>query len=371
MTAITQEHIDSLNKTKIRLMSRSDSAFFTTLCFSLKHKFNPDIPTAQSNDLTIEYNPDFWMKQDDEEKLFLMLHETMHPAYLHGPRLQKGMNFKRANIAMDHVINLQLIDRGFKMPKGGHADPRFRGMHWEAVYKLLPESDDEPMMQDVMPSNTPEKAEKLIEDMTNILMSAAIQSKASGDKPGTIPGDIEIYLDELLNPKLPWNRIFQKYFNKYSKQDYSYRRPNKRFFPSFYLPTLYSKSLINLAIALDTSASVNTADFTAFIAEVATILAKYKPAKITLVQFDTRIKAVNEIKNTRELMNVNFVGRGGTSIAPVMKWVEENRPELLLIFSDGEFSQPDIKPASETLLLIHNNPNFKSNYGKVIHYENI
>ena len=70
-----------------------------------------------------------------------------------------------------------------------------------------------------------EEIERKIED---IIVKASVQSKMAGDAAGSIPGDIEIALDKLLNPKLPWNVILQNYMSSFAKEDFSWRRPNRR-----------------------------------------------------------------------------------------------------------------------------------------------
>jgi predicted metal-dependent peptidase len=93
-----------------------------------------------------------------------------------------------------------------------------------------------------------------------------------------------------------------------------------------------------------------------------------KPEKITVIQFDTEIKSVNEVRNVRELMHINFTGRGGTLINPVLEWANKNKPQLLLVFSDGEFRFYDTETKTNTLWLIHGNPDFSAPFGKTIHY---
>lgn len=362
-------HDLALNKAKIELMGKADSAFFTTVCFSMKHLWDESISTACTNGKEIRYNPSFFLKLTKDEQIFVLLHETMHVAYLHTLRFQKGMCHDKANIAMDHVINLQLIERGFKMPAFGYADKQYAGMCWEEVYKLLPDNPGKPMMSDVIPGDgDPVAADALTADIQDILVRAQIQSKMAGDKPGTIPGDIEIFLDRLLNPKLPWNRILQKYLNAFAKNDYSFKKPNRRFFPTFHMPSLHGEKLMNLSIAVDTSGSVSDHDFLVFVTEVASILRMMKPEEITLVQFDTQIKSVDKIKSINDLMRCKFTGRGGTQITPVLDWANETKPQLLMVFSDGEFRFHATKAKCETLWLIHNNPRFAPPFGKTIHY---
>jgi predicted metal-dependent peptidase len=366
---------EALDKTKISLMSRGDSAFFTRLCFSMKHKWSEDLPTAACDGKTIYWNPDFFLGlANAEERIFIMLHETMHAAYLHmDPVRMNGRCPDRWNVAADHVINLQLIDRGFTMPTGvnkGVADPIYRNLCTEDVYKQLPENPGKPVMVDLLaPSGDTEELRKEVQDN---LIQASIQSRVAGDKAGTIPGEIEIFLRELLTPELPWTRLLQKYLQVFAKNDYSFKRPNRRFFPKYYLPSMLNESLIDLCIAVDTSGSVSDSDFLRFISEIHGVFKMMKPKKITLIQFDAKIRDTAVVSSMKDLMNVKFKGRGGTVIRPVLEWAKENKPQLLLVFTDGEFSFPkgklEVELKNEFLWLIHDNENFKAPMGKTIHY---
>lgn len=363
---MTTPHAEALSKAKIQLMTKPDSVFFVTLCFSLKHVFSDEVPTAATDGKQIIFNPDFFMKLDNEERIFLLLHETLHCAYLHMVRLMER-DHRKWNIAADHVINLQLIERGYKMPSMGLADPQYKGMFTEEVYRLLPDNPKAPCDMDLLPSD--ELAEAgITAEMQDVLVRASMASKMSEDKPGTIPGEIEIFLDRLLNPKLPWNRILQKYFQSFNKNDYSFRKPNRRHFPKHYLPSLYSNALVNVTIAVDTSGSVSDSDFLRFISETNGILRMMKPEKITLIQFDTEIIKVDEVRSVMDLSKVTFTGRGGTDIHPVLEWATVNKPQLLLVFTDGEFRFTDVKTKVPVLWVIHNSPQFTAPFGKVISY---
>lgn len=365
-------HQIALNKAKIALMSRQDSVFFTHLAFSLIHEFNDTILTAATNGKFVKYNPAFFMALSADERIFLMLHETMHVAYLHMARTGDRCPDK-FNIAADHVINLQLIDRGFKMPSMGLADKQYAGLSTEEVYNLLPPSPSGGSQgvpgfgSDLL---KPDDAhDQLAADVQDMLVRAAIQSKLANDKPGTIPGEIEIFLDNLLNPKLPWNRILQKYLNTFSKNDYSFRKPNRRFFPDHFMPSIHGEKLMNIAVAVDTSGSVSDEEFHRFVSETHSILKTMKPDQITVIQFDTEIKSINKVESTKDLMNISFTGRGGTYIDPVLEWANTHKPQLLLVFTDGCFNFYDLQTKSKTLWLIHDNPDFVAPFGKTIHYQ--
>lgn len=356
----------ALDKAKLALMSTPDTVFFITLCFSLKHKWDETIPTACTNGTEVRYNPGFFLGLKPEERVFLILHETLHVAYLHMLRLA-ARNAKKWNIAADFVINLQLVERGFKMPKGGLLDYQYAGMSTEQVYDKLPDRDL-PEDFDIDLEEYSAEASELEEQVKDILVRAAIQSKQAGDAIGTIPGELELYINNLLNPKLPWNRILQKYLSSLNKSDYTFRKPNRRFFPKHHLPSLFNEKLMDLEVAVDISGSVSDYEFKTFVSEVASIFKMMKPDRITLVQFDTEIHSVNKLKSLNELLQVQFKGRGGTDIRPIIERANALKPKLLLVFSDGGFRFFDETTSVNTLWLIHNHPDFKAPFGKVIHY---
>ena len=368
---------EALSKAKINLMARPDSVFFTTICFGLKQEWNTKCKTAATNGLVLKINPDFFMSLNTEERVFLLIHESMHVALLHTLRVGER-DHERYNVAADHVINLMLIERGFKMPSIGCADRAFSGMSTEQVYALLPENATPSMGMDIeSATGSPDDSNgqssgaraEIEQQIQDIIVRAAIQSKMQGDKPGTIPGDIQIFLDNLLNPKLPWHSILRRYMQASAKNDYTFKKPNRRFFPDHILPSLSGQGLIDFTVAVDTSGSVSDEEFKVFISELNSILKKMKPETITVIHFDTRIKSVDKVSSVRDLMDVKFTGRGGTRIEPLMEWANANKPKLLLVFTDGEFYFNGTSTKANTVWLIHNNKDFKSTFGKKIHYE--
>lgn len=357
-------HVIAMDKAKIALMMRPDSAFFMTIVFSLKHVWDSSIPTARTNGKEIRYNPTFFLFLTQEERVFLMLHEAMHVAYMHMARLA-GRNMRRWNIACDYVINLMLAMRGYIMPKGGLLDYKWEGYSAEQVYAALPENPTEQVEIDLIETDENDVLEKEVQD---ILVRASIQSKVAGDKPGTVPEDIAIYLDKLLNPVLAWHTILRRHMHAIARGDYSFRKPNRRFFPKHILPGLGSDGLDELAVAIDVSGSVSQHDFDAFISETSSILRNLKPRKLTILQFNTRVVSIHTVKSLKDFKEISFRGRGGTRIQPVIEWLNQHKPTAALVFSDGEFHFPDLKPSCPIIWTIHNNRGFKAPYGTTIHY---
>ena len=385
---VSEECITALNKAKVGLMRSGSSVFFMTLVFNMKFRWenSEQCKTLATDGIHIVINPDFWMKMNHENRIFLLVHEAMHVAYQHVlPSRIQLRDFETWNDAADHVINLQLVARGFQMPQGGLCDKRFEGMSTEQVYNILMDekkgggkgkgsgsngTGSGNQYRDIIkaPSGTPEH--DLQAKIQKMLVQAQLQSQLAKEAPGSVPGDFELLIDSLLNPKLPWQVILRKYLSAFAKTDYSFKKPNRRFFPDHYLPTLHGESLMDLTIGVDISGSVSDEDFTFFVSEIASIFRMMKPKRITVVQFDTKIQHVNTVSSINELLSIKFTGRGGTDVTPMLNYSEKHKAQLTLIFTDGEFSAPNTTAKPNTLWMIHNNDSWEApGFGKTIHYE--
>jgi len=365
----TQEQIDlALTKAKIQLMSKPDSVFFADLVLSFKTVWDTSIPTAQTDGVVVEINPDFFMALTPGQRVFVLVHEVLHPVFQFFERVG-NRDWQKFNCAQDHVINLTLEAQEYELIPGVLHDHRFAGMTSEQVYDLIPNPPPD-FQPDVIPMPKDMEPEELKQHIEDMVVRAATHSAQANDKAGTIPGCVQLFLDSLLAPKMNWKLLLARYYTKLNKKKLNYKRPHRRYFPTFYVPTKKGKGLIDLAFAVDISGSVSDEEFKRFISEMAGILRMLHPGKITVVQFDTSIQHVNEVTNMRELSDLVFTGRGGTHIGPVLEWVEENEPKLMIVFTDGEFRFIDKQPKTEFIWMIHGNSrnNFKPTFGKTIRY---
>ncbi|RLD76704.1 MAG: hypothetical protein DRJ07_15885 [Bacteroidetes bacterium] len=213
---------------------------------------------------------------------------------------------------------------------------------------------------------------KQLNKVADIIQKANLQAQAAPGNPGNMTGEMALQLEKVTNPKLPWNVLLQNYMTQFAKDDFTWSRPNRRYMPDFILPTAYSESICNIAEAIDSSGSVSKKEFSYFIRETQAIQETLQPEKITLIDFDTRIRNIQEITaETDILRKLKFTGGGGTNVHEVLKWAQINKPDVLLFFTDGEFQMPIKKywPLCPVIWLIHGNPTWKAPFGKVVHYD--
>jgi len=355
-----------LNKAKVNLMMKG-SVFLSTILFSLKLQWNESIHTAGVDGINLFINPHFFISLTKDQRVFLMAHEAWHVAFDH---ITRGKNYKhkKYNYAADFVINLPLKNEGYSVIPGALIDKKYKDMTTEQVYDLLPDPPPD-FICDIMPgTGDPKKDKEIKNHIEGVLVRATTQSKLNGDKPGTIPGEIEFYIENLINPVLPWNIILQNYMTEFKKDDYTWTRPNRRYVSQgLYLPIQHSEALQNIAVAVDASYSVSDDDFTMFISEIEDIRVTHQPDKVTIVDFDTRIKNIHELNQDDEIREINFSGRGGTDLYPVFDHFNAEPPSLLIVFSDLQCTPIKDETEYPVIWVCVNSPGGAVNFGHLIH----
>lgn len=386
-------------KAKVAMMTRPNTAFFSTMFLNMTHSWDYGVPQAMNNGLEVKYNPDYFLSLDKEQRLGLMMEETLHTAFMHMERLGER-DKDRWQRAADEVARNALNDAGFKLPPDRTFDPKYQGKSTDDVYRLIPINEPPPPQdqndlappppaggegdgnggdgdsdgdgqQDPNGGHGQSQAQadaNLRSKVEDLLVQANQAAKMAGNAAGSVPGQLQLFLDKLLNPVLPWQTILRRWMMAQAKTDFTMRRPNKRFFPKHYLPSMLSESLVDVMVAVDISGSVSDSDFQQFVSETHRIMKAFKPKSIRFVQFDTKIQHDDMIRSLSDLKKLKFHGRGGTDPTPVIELANQAKPKVLLFFTDGEFwgEIPDYK--GNLVWLIHNNEGFKAPYGKTVHY---
>ena len=355
----------ALMKAKLQFMGHEGATFFTTILVSLKHEYSDQIPTAATDGLRIVFNPDFFMSLKPEERVGLLMHEVLHVAMSHMMRLG-DRDHAKFNRAADYSINLIAIDAGFVIPEGGLVEEDYRNMTPELIYELLPA---EPPGEDTPDDLIYGQDKEVQEAIDDILISAQHAAEGKGEA-GNIPQEIRRYIEEMTNPTVAWDKILRGFFQRLAKNSYTWLKPNRRYMSQdIIMPTLAGKKLSNGAVAIDVSGSVSKDEFHGFVAEAHSILSKQSPDALDILQFDHKLKPVHTVKKLHDFKNVKFEGGGGTCIKPVLEWAAENKPNFLIVFTDGRFPMYDLKLKTPIIWLVWDNEEFKAPYGKTIHYQ--
>lgn len=371
----TEELTRMLSQIKIDMMRRPDSTFLTSVFLNLQHVWDPSIEKLAVGNLTIKYNPEYFMSLSRDQRMSTLMRATMHAALMH-PERMGGRNPRKWGKAAGYTVNEMLQQSGYNLADGMQVDPQFAGKSPEEIYPLLP---DEPPgsnnnnggWDDCIEQPQNDQAAATAQDKMQSIVVQAAQQAQMNNAAGSIPGQFEMFIKKLLNPKLPYKTILRKFLTETSKSDYSMQRPNRRFMPDHYLPSQKSDGgLVDLMTGVDISGSVSDSDFAQFVSDTHAVMKQFKPKKIDFVQFDTRIQHHDVIQSVEDLKKLKFHGRGGTDPTDLILLAQKMKPKVLMIYTDGEFGTQGLPVyKGNTLWLIHNNPGFVAPFGKAIHYE--
>jgi len=143
----------------------------------------------------------------------------------------------------------------------------------------------------------------------------------------------------LLSPsEIPWNVIFRQFvsFSSKVKREQTWKRPNRRFGEDY--QGRKKVQTLRIMVAVDESGSVSDKEWKKMISEVDSMY-KTKIAEIVFIKFTCTIEDMFEYKGLNNLVFKRH--NGGTSFQPVMDKAMEEKPDALIILTDGYNSEGD------------------------------
>jgi predicted metal-dependent peptidase len=363
--------------TKARAKLIIDQPFFGTLCMRLRPKESIDVPTGATDGVSLIYNPNWFLKLNQWERVGFLAHEVMHCVYLHMLRKQSRQHSKW-NIACDYAINPILKEAGFNLPVGGLLKEEYYDMSAEHIYSILPTPPEGwPTNLDPggcggvldHPGTSKGQATPMVETEWTVAISSALNEAKNR---GKLPGSLEGLIKDLIKPIVDWRVVLARFLNSSDKSDYTWIKPNRRFIgQGLYLPGLYNPALGEISIIVDTSGSVSNEELTVFSSETSSILQDLNPSAINFVQCDAEVHS-NVTYNREDLpLEFTYKGRGGTSFIPAIEFVQEHYPQTTacIYFTDLEGDFPDQPP--EFPMLWITTVDHEAPFGEVIFMESV
>lgn len=273
----------------------------------MENPFNSNA-SAQSDSEPQEENPENEQNQEPEEQ-----EPQEEPQEFEHPDLNKSQNRLLQLMRQQHHTQLD------------------QHQNWEEIAQL----------------STAER--KMLDSLINETIANTMQ-RVRGKQYGTLPGDLQAYLDALvesLKPNVNWRRVL-RLFAASSSRTYlknTIQRASKRYGTT---PGIKIKRKQKIQVVVDTSGSVSDDDLREFFAEIYHI---WKGgAQIHIVECDVDIQASYDYKGKAPSI---VHGRGGTDFNAPMQYANEvYQPDAIVYFSDGEAPAPEIPTRAPILWLI-------------------
>jgi predicted metal-dependent peptidase len=350
-----------LKKVKINLMRNPMFALWSGIMMVGKTSVAEDVPTACTNGRDEIYGLDFITKLDEKQLGFVVLHENMHKGLRHMTTWQKlrAENPRLANIAMDHVINLMIMEMDpneqvIAMPRLDDGTPmacydtKYKGMNTKQVFDLL--KQDNPDGEggegfdehdwDGAKEMTAEDRKELEREVDQALRQGQIAAMKATGKGGL---SVNRELGDMLQPQIDWREALREFVSATcnAKDASSWRRVNRRMLgQDVYLPTLVGEKVGHIAIGIDTSGSIGADELNVFLSEVKAIVEEVHPDKLDLIYWDGNV-AGHEVYDMATMSNLvsstKPVGGGGTDPTCMMRYLKEQniKPECIIQLTDG------------------------------------
>lgn len=368
--------MDTMSKARAKLLIQHP--FFASLIMSMPFKMTTDVPTAATDGKQHYYNPEFMNSLSIDENMGVQAHEAMHDALYHVLRMH-GRNQRIWNMACDYSINHILLESGLKLPEGCLVDPKLGPNSADINYDILMQkSEDERKKRkgkgqpgDGQPSpggggNQPQDGDGQPSDgLREDVLGRDMKDSTSGDPAeitkreqeirqrvaqaaniarmaGKLPGGLARFVDEILNPRLPWQDVLRDYMSQMAKSDESWSRRNRRF-SDIYLPTRYSEQMGTVVIIPDTSGSMGQEEINFAGGEIMGIVEGCNPERVHVLWSDTEVASEQTFERGEQLV-FEPKGGGGTDMRVPLAHAADLEPEVVVLITDGYTPWPATEP---------------------------
>lgn len=318
----------TIARTKLLL----SNGFFGMLALRLQLVEDTSIRTLAVDGRNIFYNPEFVMGLSLDLTCSAVAHEVMHCVFEHMSR-RGDRSPKKWNYAGDYAINQILQDAGFEIGKGWLIHPNYKDMTADEIYSMLPDDPEgnDDSLCDIMPGETGSQDTVAAE-----WKIAAVQAATAMKNSGTLPGSLRRFVDEITETKVDWRAQLQRFVSTTAQDDYAWNRPNRKFLGmGMYMPSLYSEAMGPIAIAIDTSGSIDNETLQTFGAEIRAIVGAVRPSEIHVIYCDAEVNHVDTFSPNDHMEFIPH-GGGGTDFRPPFAYLEEHgiQPHAFVYLTD-------------------------------------
>ena len=344
------------------------------------------IGTMATDGYRIYANPVFCEKITEDELLGVLAHELMHNLLGHLER-EQGRDPGKWNVAIDHATNLLLEEMNFSMPDPKCCERRYHGLTAEEIYKMLPTHDEsknwdlhlDPGKGSENPCGTKDLQEEEHEDsgegngedaepeiptrlelkriregLQREMLREIKELSRAGRLPGNLPGLLKQEIDQAGAAQIPWQDLLSRFMGGLRRSDFRSFPFNKRhIWRGICLPSVGTPGPEHLVAAIDTSGSMSENLLSQILSELDRIKSVAE-CGMSLIECDYDIGRVREVDpweaSSIDFNRWQFTGRGGTSLKPPFRWLDqkiENEgliPDAMIYMTDGYGDFPEECP---------------------------
>jgi len=369
------------------------ASFFGNLATRLK-LINADewCATAATDGRNFYYNTRFIKMLKPKEIEFLFGHEVLHCVYDHFGR-RGDRDPQLWNIANDYCVNADLKKHrvgDFITSVPCLYDSKYENKSSEEIYDILYENAEKLDMNSLLdkmidehmdgegegdgdggeegqgkrPKLSAEERAKIKDEIKEAMLSAAQTCDA-----GNLPAGVKRLINQLTEPQMNWRELLRMQLESTIKSDYTWLRTSRKgWHLDAIMPGMKTTDAIDIAVAIDTSGSISTAQCKDFLSEIQGIMEAFDSYRIHVFTFDTETYNPQQYNsdNLEDITEYDIQGGGGTEFNAIFRYLKsaEIEPKKLVVFTDGyPFGSWGDSNYCDTCWIIHGDRNPSPPFG--------
>ena len=326
-----------------------EKPFFGSASTKLDIKVNSKIRGVSYCGDKLEYNSEYIDALNLEEVSSIVAGASLQQILYHQNR-GEGKRGYIWRLASEYAVNSILVENGFILHPLSNYSDEFKTLSTEEIYHILLNELDVDEEQEER-EREKEKQQTDIEDFEIEQFIDQIIKKL--EDRGEIPIDLDRVIKKGKKSKISWRELLYKYINTHAKIDYKMFPANKKhLYRGVALPSI-SGSELKIAIAIDTSASIDEQMLSDFLEEVEYIMQSFQHYEIELIESDYKIQNTTRLR-ALEPIHKTLKGGGSTDFRPTFEYIENLYEDFkfLIYFSDGDGIFPENEPNIDTLWVL-------------------
>jgi predicted metal-dependent peptidase len=343
------------------LRIRGDHPFFGTLALFAEIVVTDEVATAATDGKRLLFNAQFVEKQNPSQLCGLITHELLHAGLQHVLR-RRERDPELWNIAADIVVNDMIsAETTYTLPEGGVEAPELAHLSVEEIYEQLSTCrTPKPRIVMLDLSDAPtgstgvidaDHAAELARHWNAAMQQAGAVARRANKGFGRAGTDTWRDAGQALSPSLNWRELLWQFL---VATPCDFAGFDRRFvWQKLYLEEVVGEA-VDVAIAVDTSGSVDAKELSEFLAEVQGILDTYPQIRGNLFFADTELYGPYPFSNATAIPQPK-VG-GGTSFVPFFNWVETRvrggESPVCIYLTDGYGTFPSVAPDVQVLWVV-------------------
>jgi len=284
---------------------------------------------------------DFVDSHTQEQITGVVAHEIMHVVMRHHMRIGER-DKQKWNKATDYAINDIVVREGFVLPDDALLNMSYANMSAEKVYEELGDDHSGGPRWGLVIEPKGESGESLTEAEKKAHEASVSEMVAQAEQTAKAVGKMSARINKIVSimqkSQVSWTDVLRRFVSGDQPDDYTFKRPNRKALHmlNVVMPSADKIGVGNIVVAVDTSGSVSVKELMHFLGELNAISEDLNPESITVITHDTDVRSVVEYQAGEIVENISLAGRGGTCVAPVFKYIEDNnlRVDSYIHFSD-------------------------------------